>query len=437
MQPVIPLHRDQAGHVLIKRFSDLKRDTYRTHQLQVANPQVLLLRERGGTKKKKTEIQPLPLYSLQKSMEETANLPPLSEEHTQESDDLRSFPRIPDRPATRSSLQKYSPLEWKGYFDQEDDVTIPESNDVFHIYTAGSEGPVVFCLHGGGYSGWVLTKTFHEFNLVELVPLNWNSFETDIYCSGQESLTFDLTLLFLKNAQLSFALAASKIKEKARVVAMDLRGHGKSSTDNDLDLSIETLCNDVVGVLKAMYGDSPPAIVLVGHSMGGSVTVHVAAKKVISNVAGMVVVDVVEIEWSVKGGSLRNVDSARLSVPSTLRYDDSKKWDRQIRQIFVCLIQYYFIYWLLLLHRPLTIGQMQGKFQMVVVRHTGHAIQEDVPDEFATLVLNFISRNRIGPHGVESFFCQSAWEHIFGSSRADTRHSWTITAMKIILDDQQ
>lgn len=27
--------------------------------------------------------------------------------------------------------------------------------------------------------------------------------------------------------------------------------------------------------------------------------------------------------------------------------------------------------------------------------------QEDVPDEFASHVLNFISRNRIGPHGVE------------------------------------
>lgn len=39
--------------------------------------------------------------------------------------------------------------------------------------------------------------------------------------------------------RLSFALSASKIKEKARVVALDLRGHGKSSTDNDLNLSIE------------------------------------------------------------------------------------------------------------------------------------------------------------------------------------------------------
>lgn len=28
-------------------------------------------------------------------------------------------------------------------------------------------------------------------------------------------------------------------------------------------------------------------------------------------------------------------------------------------------------------------------------------LQEDVPDEFATIVLNFISRNWIGPNGVE------------------------------------
>ncbi|MBA0808561.1 hypothetical protein Gohar_024290, partial [Gossypium harknessii] len=94
--------------------------------------------------------------------------------------------------------------------------------------------------------------------------------------------------------RLSFALSASKIKEKARVVAMDLRGHGKSSTENDLDLSIETMCNDVFAVLKALYGDSPPAIVLVGHSMGGSVAVHIAAKKTLRSLAGLVVVDVVE-----------------------------------------------------------------------------------------------------------------------------------------------
>lgn len=34
-------------------------------------------------------------------------------------------------------------------------------------------------------------------------------------------------------------MSASKIKGKARVVAMDFRGHGKSSTENELDLSVE------------------------------------------------------------------------------------------------------------------------------------------------------------------------------------------------------
>ncbi|XP_015886161.1 uncharacterized protein LOC107421438 isoform X3 [Ziziphus jujuba] len=255
-----------------------------------------------------------------------------------------------------------------------------------------------------------------------------------------------------KKGQLFFAcmevvIQASKIKEKARVVAMDMRGHGKSTSENDLDLSIETMCNDVLAVLKAMYGDSLPAIVLVGHSMGGSVAVHVAAKKALPSLAGLVVVDVVEgtamaslihmqkilssrmqhfpsiekaIEWSVRGGSLRNIESARVSVPTTLKYDDSKKcytyrarleeteqywrgWYEGLSDKFLSspVPKLLLLAGTDRLDRSLTIGQMQGKFQMVVVRHTGHAIQEDVPDEFATLILNFISRNRIGPHGVE------------------------------------
>lgn len=333
-----------------------------------------------------------------------ASLPEETEttDHQQQQDQsvfLSAFASLPHRPPTQTSLQKYSPVDWSGYFDQEDDICIPDSNDVFHVYMAGKEGPVVFCLHGGGYSG------------------------------------------------LSYALSAKIIKEKARVVAMDLRGHGKSTSENDLDLSIGTMCNDVVAVVKAMYGDSPPAIVLVGHSMGGSVAVHVAARNAISSLAGLVVVDVVEgtalaslvhmqkilssrmqhfssiekaIEWSVKGGTLRNINSARLSIPSTLKYDESKKcyiyrarleeteqywrsWYEGLSEKFLsCPVPKL----LLLagtdrLDRALTIGQMQGKFQMVVVRHTGHAIQEDEPDEFAPLILNFISRNRIGPHGVE------------------------------------
>ncbi|KAL2936443.1 Protein phosphatase methylesterase 1 [Bienertia sinuspersici] len=333
---------------------------------------------------------------------ESANLASLSEDSDEQLSSPSSdsaFSNLPPRPAQQSSSQKYLPLDWTCFFDEEDDVCIPDTENVFHVYKAGSEGPVVFCLHGGGYSG------------------------------------------------LSFALSASKIKEKARVVAMDLRGHGKSVTDNDLDLSIETLCSDVLAVLKIMYGDSPPAIVLVGHSMGGSVAVHVAAKKTLPSLAGLVVVDVVEgtalaslvhmqkilssrvkhfssmekaIEWSVRSGSLKNIDSARVSVPATLKYDEAKNcyvhracleeteqywrgWYEGLSEIFLSspVPKLLLLAGTDRLDRTLTIGQMQGKYQMVVVRHTGHAIQEDVPDEFAKLILNFISRNRIGPNGIE------------------------------------
>ncbi|KAI8568045.1 hypothetical protein RHMOL_Rhmol02G0167300 [Rhododendron molle] len=405
-------------------------------------------------------------------MDSSSNLTSLPEERFGEEEQLQhqsketssaassAFSSIPNRPPIQASLQKYSPIGWLGYFDQEDDIHIPDSNDV------------------NGSFFWLLDYLSFTYIRQDRVD--------QLYFVCMEAAIVDLNIFRL----LSFALAASKIKEKARVVAMDLRGHGKSSTENELDLSIETLCDDVVAVLNTMYGDTPPAIVLVGHSMGGSVAIQVAAKKALSSLSGLVVVDVVEgtamaslihmqkilssrmqyfstiekaIEWSVRGGSLRNIESARVSIPGTLKYDDSKKcyiYRTQLEETeqhwrgwemgLLCEVIYlHFIptaiteafwvsitiasaanfwvemekcYWyeglsekflscpapkLLLLagtdrlDRPLTIGQMQGKFQMVVVRHTGHAIQEDVPDEFASLMLNFISRNRIGPHGIE------------------------------------
>ncbi|URD92842.1 hypothetical protein MUK42_33581 [Musa troglodytarum] len=165
---------------------------------------------------------------------EPSNLSALKEEEEEDEtsvgggDQVRHAPSafspdsIPPRPASQSSLQKYAPLDWSDYFDKEDDVKVPGS-------------------------------------------------------------------------------------------------------DNTL------------------YGDSPPAVILVGHRYDGLSEMFLSCP-----------------------------------VPKLLLLAGTDRLDRS-----------------------LTIGQMQGKFQMVVVRHTGHAIQEDVPDEFASLIINFISRNRIGPNGVE------------------------------------
>lgn len=46
------------------------------------------------------------------------------------------------------------------------------------------------------------------------------------------------------------------------------------------------------------------------------------------------------------------------------------------------------------LDRALTVGQMQGKFQMQVLPKCGHTVHEDVPDKVAQVVASFLIRNR-------------------------------------------
>ncbi|VDP65684.1 unnamed protein product [Echinostoma caproni] len=103
---------------------------------------------------------------------------------------------------------------------------------------------------------------------------------------------------------------------------------------------------DVIKIIFAMYPTEAPPIILVGHSMGGAVAVHVAHKRTIPSLAGLVVIDVVEgsalnslqgmtaflrsrpqsfyslsqaIEWSVRSSQLRNLQSARVSFPGQLK----------------------------------------------------------------------------------------------------------------------
>ena len=46
------------------------------------------------------------------------------------------------------------------------------------------------------------------------------------------------------------------------------------------------------------------------------------------------------------------------------------------------------------LDRDLTVGQMQGKFQLQVLPQAGHAVHEDVPDKVADVLATFLVRNK-------------------------------------------
>uniref|UniRef100_A0A3P9QBC7 Protein phosphatase methylesterase 1 n=1 Tax=Poecilia reticulata TaxID=8081 RepID=A0A3P9QBC7_POERE len=305
----------------------------------------------------------------------------------------------------------FTPLLWSQYFE-----TIEDVENIFRLYCSGSSGPVLLLLHGGGHSA-----------------LSWAVF-TAVICS----------------------------RISCRVVAMDLRAHGFNP--------------------NALYGENPPPIMMIGHSMGGAIAVHTASANLVPSLLGLCVIDVVEgtamdalnsmqnflrsrpktfkslenaIEWSVKSGQIRNIESARISMggqvqkceesannPSVsnsigegiieeeeeeegaeesnkkrMKEDDQevkkesfytwrvelskteKYWDGWFRGLSALFLSCSVPKLLLLagvdrLDKDLTIGQMQGKFQMQVLPQCGHAVHEDAPEKVADALATFMVRHK-------------------------------------------
>lgn len=223
---------------------------------------------------------------------------------------LQGAKALPPRPPiARSKYQikkkDYSVIPWTNYFDCEKEVNIPGSSDTFHYYQKGELiGPIVVLLHGGGFSG--LTWALFSQCLTELV---------ECCC-----------------------------------IAIDQRGHGSTKTENESNLTADQLAKDIGDVIDAITKDAPSSpIILIGHSMGGAIAVHAAAKQKISNMVGLVVIDVVEgsaldslhamrgvlgnrpksfesiekaNEWCTRTGYVRNLESARVSMIGQLAKQD-------------------------------------------------------------------------------------------------------------------
>ncbi|KAF2879278.1 hypothetical protein ILUMI_26896 [Ignelater luminosus] len=203
--------------------------------------------------------------------------------------------------ALRRSPSKLSegdckPVMWSKYFKNQQEVIVDD--DKFNIYSCGESGPVLLLIHGGGYSA-----------------LTWSLFVEEI-----------------------------KNKIECRILAVDLRGHGNTTTTDEENLSLDKLTEDVANIIDVSFGNNIPSIILVGHSLGGAIAVALA--KIVPNVIGLCVIDVVEgtamealssmhnvlrsrpktfrsvehaIIWSFKCGQTRNLDAARVSVPGQIK----------------------------------------------------------------------------------------------------------------------
>lgn len=220
-------------------------------------------------------------------------------------DDLKVIPRLDEIAEPKHA--------WQEFFDEQTRVTV--GTDEFAVYqsfcrTVDHSFPTFFLIHGAGHTA------------------------------------------------LSWALLIPSLRLKARVIALDLRGHGLTRCHDSTDLSLDTLVNDCAAVLQQLQPIHNPSqsaaeheherlsrVVVVGHSMGGAVATHLCASKKLAVTVGLVVIDVVEgtaltsllriksilearptefpscahaIRWALLAQMPKNSDAASISIPAQL-----------------------------------------------------------------------------------------------------------------------
>jgi len=315
------------------------------------------------------------------------------------------------RPSSRE--QPAPPSHWTNFFEQdlhlEDNTETQNSN--YHVYLTSprnpSKDPLFICHHGAGASG------------------------------------------------LSFAVCAREIRHRlpdAGILSLEARGHGSVVRDETgaeiSEFSLNALARDTIAMIQltaAKLGwTSLPNSILVGHSLGGAVMTTVAKEHFRafgSNLIGYCVIDVVEgsaiealghmqkylssrpmsfasveeaIQWHLRSRTIRDPRSADVSVPSLLireplNASNTLTWRTNLKMTspwwqewFQGMSQKFLTgrgaKLLILagtdrLDKDLMIGQMQGKFQLVVLPEAGHFVQEDVPERTAQLLADFFKRN--------------------------------------------
>lgn len=258
--------------------------------------------------------------------------------------------------------------------------------------------------------------------------------------AGSSALTF---------ANLSRHLC-DKLEGKCATFAFDARGHGQTrpiDNSKEVKYDLDSFVSDFVAVTEEFYCKklSPVktklSLILVGHSLGGSICtssyINFSAY-LQKSILGVAMLDIVEeaailalakvdqfllhtpnvfrnyqeaIDWHVQHGLSRNRNSAEIAIPALFHRTKSQKlvritnlrdfgkyWDTWFQGLSHRFVSLPISKLLLLagnenLDKELIVGQMQGKYQLVVFQDSGHFIQEDTPAKTAITLVDFYRRN--------------------------------------------
>lgn len=346
----------------------------------------------------------------------------LVDDEEEEEDDLGELPSKsarfdtkPQRSVKPAKIESFPPKQqlWNTFFDHNERVKLQERNLEFNTYyslpkSVDAPSIPIFILHHG---------------------------------AGSSGLTF---------ATLAQQLM-TQLDGKCGCFAFDARGHGGThpiEAVEDLPYDRQSFNDDFTALLQFFckahlveLDSTNLSLILVGHSLGGSICAFSYSQMPVSlreKVLGISMLDIVEeaaiialqnvhsflnktpsvfenyeeaIDWSIRCGMSKNRLSAEVAVPACFCDVTSGKvvritnlrdyepfwdtWFEGLSQKFVSLP----VSKLLILagndnlDKELIIGQMQGKYQLVVFQDSGHFIQEDVPVKTAITLIDFWKRN--------------------------------------------
>jgi pimeloyl-ACP methyl ester carboxylesterase len=213
----------------------------------------------------------------------------------------------------------------------------------------------------------------------------------------------------------------ARLRATRRAIAIELRGHGRSEAPRNGDYSITAMATDIAAVTDELELEQ---IVLVGHSLGGGVSLAYAGAHP-ERVAGLLLLDPIgdgkqispeEVQplldglatdylgtirkyWTTIAGTIETVRQRLLAdldatprqtviraFPEALRFDPDP-WLARYRGPILSVIAPYN-------DQPFSLHRLGRGFPYRMVQGTGHWIQLDKPDEFYAILDEFLNQVR-------------------------------------------
>ncbi|CAG9333133.1 unnamed protein product [Blepharisma stoltei] len=278
-----------------------------------------------------------------------------------------------------------------------------------------------------------------------LEPLLWQQFydrlewfgEIPIVSSGASGLVI-VALHGAGGSSMTFAIIAKLLRENYHFFSFDFGCHGINRKTDEEKLDVDSLVNEALSVLNYIRQQNPDSkIIIIGHSMGGAIASKAALLYQAQGykVSGIILIDMVEgrafeafsnnearinrmpksfdlikdaVLWSLESQVLKNVESARISIPSQL-IEINGKWEWKVDLLKT---RKFWEGWfsgmngaclavdapkLLIMSNSdrlddqMTYAWHQGKIKHRIINYVGHWIHEDSPIKFVEELDRFFS----------------------------------------------